>query len=277
MFFNGRIVAYWGASMIRKYGTSALVLLVVGGGAVFGAVSSATAAVPSAPSRVAQAQPYPPTPPPTFILTAPFLSLTEPTLGTIVLNWTPSTSSLGLAGYDIYASSSPFKLIATVGPDTTTYVDHRSWREKVSYYVEARDIAGNTARSNIVTRFPKRPKGGEFKQVSDHDAHGHEHGHGHDQDHGRGEEGAISIEAVHGDHDGHGHHGDHAEAQSPGAGPEVVTKPEAVAKGAPAAKEGGLPYTGAPLAALAGTAGALLILGFVATRAVRRRSADDKS
>ncbi|MEU1709221.1 discoidin domain-containing protein [Streptomyces sp. NPDC005706] len=78
------------------------------------------------------------------------LAYTEPTTGQVRLSWNAATDDVGVTGYDIYAGGS---LLAGVAGDVTTYTDIRPAGETVSYYVRARDAAGNqSGNSNTVTR-----------------------------------------------------------------------------------------------------------------------------
>ncbi|MDI1462228.1 discoidin domain-containing protein [Catellatospora sp. KI3] len=80
-------------------------------------------------------------------------TLSQSTSGTtITLNWGASTDNAGgsgLAGYEVYRNGA---LAATVG-QVTTWADTQPATATVSYYVKARDNAGNTsAAGNTVTR-----------------------------------------------------------------------------------------------------------------------------
>ncbi|WP_248963940.1 hypothetical protein [Sphaerisporangium perillae] len=82
----------------------------------------------------------------------------------ITLAWDPSKDGPdypvhpGVVAYDIYRSGSPFRLIASVPANVLTYTDRVSICETVSYYVRARDAAGNVSPpSNVVNR-PGREK-----------------------------------------------------------------------------------------------------------------------
>ena len=71
---------------------------------------------------------------------------------TITLTWGASTDTggSGLAGYDIYRNGS---FATSVGADTTTYSEQQPTNVTVSYFVRARDGAGNqSGDSNTVTR-----------------------------------------------------------------------------------------------------------------------------
>ena len=76
------------------------------------------------------------------------LSYTTPAAGQIRLAWGASTDNVGVTGYNVYANGS---LKTTV--TGTSYVDSQPDSATVSYYVKARDAAGNeSAASNTVTR-----------------------------------------------------------------------------------------------------------------------------
>ncbi|MFI1412250.1 discoidin domain-containing protein [Streptomyces sp. NPDC020707] len=78
------------------------------------------------------------------------LSLTEPAAGQIRLAWNASSDNTGVTGYEVYANNS---LLTTVGGTVTTYTDNRSASATVSYFVRAKDAAGNVSGdSNTVTR-----------------------------------------------------------------------------------------------------------------------------
>lgn len=78
------------------------------------------------------------------------LALTEPATGQIKLTWTASSDDTGVTGYDIYADNT---LLTSVAGGITTYTDTRPADESVSYFVRARDAAGNeSGNSNTVTR-----------------------------------------------------------------------------------------------------------------------------
>ncbi|WP_432839609.1 discoidin domain-containing protein [Dactylosporangium sp. CA-092794] len=96
----------------------------------------------------------PPQPP-----TAPGnLAFTEPTPGQITLTWTASSSSLGIAGYTVYANGTAR---TTTGAGVLTYTDTQPTTATVTYWVRANDTAGNqSADSNHVTRTGTTPPGG---------------------------------------------------------------------------------------------------------------------
>ncbi|MFE5092405.1 discoidin domain-containing protein [Streptomyces sp. NPDC056638] len=78
------------------------------------------------------------------------LAFTEPASGQIKLTWEASSDDTGVTGYDIYANNT---LLTSVSGDVTTYTDNRPTGQTVSYYVRAKDAAGNqSGNSNTVTR-----------------------------------------------------------------------------------------------------------------------------
>ncbi|MFI6274618.1 discoidin domain-containing protein [Streptomyces sp. NPDC050988] len=78
------------------------------------------------------------------------LAFTEPAAGQIRLAWNASSDNTGVTGYDVYANNS---LLTTVAGTVTTYTDNRSASATVSYFVRAKDAAGNVSGdSNTVTR-----------------------------------------------------------------------------------------------------------------------------
>ncbi|MEV6931234.1 CARDB domain-containing protein [Dactylosporangium sp. NPDC051485] len=86
------------------------------------------------------------------------LTLTEPTAGQPKLTWTASSSTLGIAGYTIYANGTAR---TTVSATTLTYTDTQPTTATVTYWVRAKDTAGNeSADSNHVTRNGTTPTGG---------------------------------------------------------------------------------------------------------------------
>ncbi|MCG5435516.1 discoidin domain-containing protein [Micromonospora foliorum] len=78
------------------------------------------------------------------------LAYTQPASGQIRLAWSASTDNVGVTGYDVYANGA---LRGTVNGSTLTYTDSQADSATVSYYVRAKDAAGNqSANSNTVTR-----------------------------------------------------------------------------------------------------------------------------
>ncbi|MEU8176932.1 discoidin domain-containing protein [Microbispora hainanensis] len=78
------------------------------------------------------------------------LAYTETTPGQVKLTWTPSTDNVGVTGYDVYANN---VLRGSVAGNVTTYTDSQPITATVTYYVRAKDAAGNVSiDSNTVTR-----------------------------------------------------------------------------------------------------------------------------
>ncbi len=78
------------------------------------------------------------------------LAFTEPSAGQIRLTWTASTDNTGVTGYEVYRDNT---LLTTVAGNVTTYTDSRPATVTVSYFVRAKDAAGNVSGdSNTVTR-----------------------------------------------------------------------------------------------------------------------------
>jgi hypothetical protein len=76
------------------------------------------------------------------------LAYTQPAAGQIRLAWGASSDNVGVTGYNVYANGA---LKTTV--NGLTYTDSQPESATVSYYVKARDAAGNeSAASNTVTR-----------------------------------------------------------------------------------------------------------------------------
>ncbi|MFI5661237.1 discoidin domain-containing protein [Streptomyces sp. NPDC051684] len=78
------------------------------------------------------------------------LAYKEPSTGRIELTWKASTDDTKVIGYDVYADG---QLRASVDGDTLTYTDTQPASATLTYYVRAKDAAGNqSANSNSVTR-----------------------------------------------------------------------------------------------------------------------------
>jgi hypothetical protein len=78
------------------------------------------------------------------------VAYTQLASGQIRLTWTGSTDNVGVTGYDVYANGS---LASSVGADVRTFTDTQPASATVTYFVRARDAAGNqSANSNTVTR-----------------------------------------------------------------------------------------------------------------------------
>ncbi|GAA1262591.1 hypothetical protein Psi02_75080 [Planotetraspora silvatica] len=284
--------------MIGRSAVPVLLAVTVGGGTAYGIATPAVAErVPSAFSQVPPAKPYPPQPVDREAPTAPVLSLTQVGPSAIRLDWTPATDNVGVTAYEIFISTSPFRLLATVDGDVLTYLDHRGPDVTVSYFVKARDAAGNVSpRSNIVTR-PARdvepaldhdsddhlvvqagaPLGDTADDTADDEAEG--------RDDSRDEAHGGRSDSF-GDSDGDGGVAGHGPGHGPGGGSwDDGPAGEGHGLGAPGngqavpageQADGQLPYTGAPVATIAGVAAALLVLGLAGMKIVtrRRRSAD---
>ncbi|MFJ4584617.1 discoidin domain-containing protein [Streptomyces echinatus] len=70
--------------------------------------------------------------------------------GDVLLTWQASSDNVKVTGYDVYADN---RLVKSVAGDVTTYTDSPPATSTVTYYVRARDAAGNiSAPSNSVTR-----------------------------------------------------------------------------------------------------------------------------
>ena len=81
------------------------------------------------------------------------LAYAQPAAGQIRLTWNASTDNVGVTGYDIYANG----VLRTSVGNVLTYTDTQPDSATVSYFVRARDAAGNqSADSNTVTR-PGQP------------------------------------------------------------------------------------------------------------------------
>ncbi|MGW3784685.1 discoidin domain-containing protein [Micromonospora chokoriensis] len=96
---------------------------------VYGATGSTDTQAPSAPGN---------------------LAYTQPASGQIRLTWSASSDNVGVTGYDVYANGA---LRGSVNGSTLAYTDSQADSATVSYYVRAKDAAGNqSANSNTVTR-----------------------------------------------------------------------------------------------------------------------------
>ncbi len=256
-----------------------VVAVMVAGGLTVGAAGAATARSFSPVIHLSpMAQPYPPAPdvdPPTRPRHLMIVSDDGDDVdwedgdddgddfedeGDIVLEWDAATDNVGVAAYDIYASRSPFHLIASVSGDVLTYTDVQPLHVRVSYFVKARDAAGNVSRrSNIVTRYARRP----HRPSGYHS--GHHRGNGNEEIIQAGKkvhvEGSADRRHGGGYHDGSSYFGG-----APGA-----SYGEHAAPPREHAAPRNLPFTGAPVAALAGLGSGLLVLGASTVIVVRRR------
>ncbi|MFF0534252.1 discoidin domain-containing protein [Streptomyces coelicoflavus] len=102
-------------------------------------------------AQVAELEVYGPETGDTQAPTAPAnLAFTEPATGQIRLTWNESSDDTAVTGYDIYANGD---LLTSVAGDVTTYTDTRPAGTTVTYYVRAKDAAGNqSGNSDSVTR-----------------------------------------------------------------------------------------------------------------------------
>ncbi|WP_326790141.1 discoidin domain-containing protein [Streptomyces sp. NBC_00151] len=78
------------------------------------------------------------------------LSYTEPATGQIKLTWSAASDDTAVTGYDIYADG---QLRASVAGNALTYTDTQPAGSAITYFVRAKDAAGNvSSNSNSVTR-----------------------------------------------------------------------------------------------------------------------------
>ncbi|MFC6161425.1 discoidin domain-containing protein [Kribbella jiaozuonensis] len=76
------------------------------------------------------------------------LAFTEPGSGQIRLTWNASTDNVGVTGYDVYANGQLKTSVTGL-----TYTDNQPANVSVTYFVRAKDAAGNQSpNSNTVTR-----------------------------------------------------------------------------------------------------------------------------
>ncbi|WP_406430862.1 discoidin domain-containing protein [Streptomyces sp. NBC_00631] len=81
--------------------------------------------------------------------------------GDVKLTWQASSDNVQVTGYDVYAND---QLVKSVAGDVTTYTDTPSATATVTYYVKAKDAAGNVSvASNGVTR-PGSGSGSDLAQ-----------------------------------------------------------------------------------------------------------------
>ncbi|HEY1178131.1 MAG TPA: discoidin domain-containing protein, partial [Phytomonospora sp.] len=101
--------------------------------------------------QVAEFEVYGPATGDTQAPTAPSnLAYTQPASGQIRLTWNASSDNVGVTGYDVYANGT---LRTSVGGGVLTYTDTQPASATVTYYVQAKDAAGNISpSSNTVTR-----------------------------------------------------------------------------------------------------------------------------
>ncbi|GAA4622878.1 CARDB domain-containing protein [Actinoallomurus vinaceus] len=78
------------------------------------------------------------------------LAYTEPSAGQIKLTWNAATDNVGVTGYDVYANGA---LRGSVAGNVLTYTDTQPTTVTVTYFVRAKDAAGNQSPdSGSVTR-----------------------------------------------------------------------------------------------------------------------------
>jgi len=78
------------------------------------------------------------------------LAYTQPATGQIQLAWNASTDNVGVTGYDVYANGA---LRTSVAANVRTFTDGQPASATVTYFVRAKDAAGNQSpNSNTVTR-----------------------------------------------------------------------------------------------------------------------------
>lgn len=91
------------------------------------------------------------------------LAYTQPQSGQIKLTWSASSDNVGVTGYEVFANGTQ---IATTAGNVLTYTDSQPDSATVSYYVRAKDAAGNeSGNSNTVTRNGTTPTGGTNQAV----------------------------------------------------------------------------------------------------------------
>ncbi|MGW0563318.1 discoidin domain-containing protein [Streptomyces sp. NPDC003016] len=110
---------------------------------------TANSAQPAA--QISEFEVYGPTTGDTQAPTVPSgLAYTEPATGQVRLTWNASSDNTAVTGYDIYANDT---LLTSVAGNVTTYTDNRPANQTVTYYVRAKDAAGNqSGNSSTVTR-----------------------------------------------------------------------------------------------------------------------------
>lgn len=78
------------------------------------------------------------------------LAYTQPSATQIALTWQGATDNVGVTGYDVYANGT---LRTSLGTDARSFTDTQPASATVTYFVRARDAAGNQSpNSNTVTR-----------------------------------------------------------------------------------------------------------------------------
>ncbi|GII78715.1 hypothetical protein Sru01_36970 [Sphaerisporangium rufum] len=235
----------------------AVLAAAVGGAALTGAAAAATVPPAGAPER-APVQPYPPVPVPVVMTlsassggggggTAASVADDDDGEATTTANleWTPGPP--GTDSYDIYRAASPFTLIATVPGRVLSYLDSGlAPRIRYHYYILARDAAGEPLGRSNVAELTKPNR--TFVIV--------ESGH------------KVWFETGEVDRRGGGGYGRDAYGRDGyGYGGGDFGGPGRYRA------EGGLPFTGAPIAMYAGLGGVLVLTGGAAVVVARRRRA----
>ena len=101
------------------------------------------------------------------------LAFTEPGTGQIRLTWNASTDNVGVTGYDVYANG---QLRTSLAGNVLTYTDNQPASASVSYFVRAKDAAGNQSpNSNTVTRNGSTGPGSNLALGKPIDASGYVH------------------------------------------------------------------------------------------------------
>ncbi|WP_369012550.1 DUF5977 domain-containing protein [Flavobacterium anhuiense] len=81
--------------------------------------------------------------------TASVLNASSITFNSLELSWTAATDNLGIVGYDIFQNDI---FLASTTADVLQYdITGLSGSTTYSYYIKAKDAAGNSSKSNIVT------------------------------------------------------------------------------------------------------------------------------
>ncbi|MEU4183336.1 DUF3418 domain-containing protein [Micrococcus luteus] len=101
------------------------------------------------------------------------LAFTEPGAGQIRLTWNASTDNVGVTGYDVYANG---QLRTSVAGNVVSYTDNQPGSTSISYFVRAKDAAGNQSpNSNTVTRNGSSGPGSNLALGKPIDASGYVH------------------------------------------------------------------------------------------------------
>lgn len=102
-----------------------------------------------AKSGITPPPPAPDTQPPT----APVLNFTSTTSSSVALTWSASTDNVGVTGYNVFTNSAQ-KATTT---NTNFNVTGLSPSTIYSFFVQAKDAAGNTTNSNVITAMTSAP------------------------------------------------------------------------------------------------------------------------